>query len=114
MTPLLIVLLVLAGVAVLVASTALVSMLQRRDVLLRASEDATIDPSAIVLRPEKAKQSRLQERVEEWAKEPHNRGGGRNTNPVPPPAGRAARGAGGAAWGSRGTALPRLVGPRRW
>lgn len=68
MTPLLIVLLVLAGVAVLVASMALVSMLQRRDVLVRASEDAVIDPSTIVLRPEKAKQSRVQERLEEWAK----------------------------------------------
>jgi tight adherence protein C len=68
MSPLLIILLVLGGVAALVASTALVSMLQRRDVMLRASDDAAIEPSAIVLRPAKARQSRLQERLEEWAK----------------------------------------------
>ncbi len=68
MSPLLIVLLVLGGVAVLIASTSLVSMLQRRDVLLRASEDAVIDPASFVLRPEKETQSRLKERLEEWAK----------------------------------------------
>lgn len=68
MTPLLIVLLVLAGVAVLVASAALVSMLQRRDVILRASEEAVLDPSSVVLRPEKAPQSRVKERLDEWAK----------------------------------------------
>lgn len=68
MTPLLIILLVLAGVAVLVASTALVSMLQRRDVLLRASEQAVLDPSSVVLRPEKGARSRLKERLDEWAK----------------------------------------------
>ena len=69
MSPLIIVLLVLGGVAVLVASTALVSMLQRRDVMLRASEEAILDPSSVVLRPEKSRQGRLQERLEAWAKE---------------------------------------------
>src|SRR5687768_727135 len=69
MSPLIIVLLVLAGIAVLVASTALVSMLQRRDVMLRASEEAVLDPSSIVLRPEKTRQTRLQERLEAWARE---------------------------------------------
>ena len=69
MTPLLIVLLVLVGLAVLIASTSLVSMLQRRDVILRASEDAFIDPASIVLRPEKDSQSRLRARLEAWAKD---------------------------------------------
>ena len=69
MSPLLIVLLVLGGVAVLVASTALMSMLQRRDVMQRASEEAVLDPSSIVLRPEKARQGRLQERLEAWARD---------------------------------------------
>jgi tight adherence protein C len=69
MNPLLIVLLVLGGVAVLIASSALVSMLQRRDVMLRASEEAVLDPASVVLRPEKSRQSRLQERLERWAKE---------------------------------------------
>ena len=69
MSPIIIVLLVLAGVAVLVASTALVSMLQRRDVLLRATEEAVLDPSSIVLRPEKTRQNRLQERLQQWARE---------------------------------------------
>ena len=68
MSPLLIILLVLGGLAVLVASTALVSMLQRRDVMLRASDDAVMDPGTIVLRPEQARQNRLQERLQEWAK----------------------------------------------
>jgi tight adherence protein C len=45
------------------------SMLQRRDVMLRASEEAVLDPSSIVLRPEKARQGRLQERLEAWARD---------------------------------------------
>ena len=69
MSPLLLILLVLGGVAVLVASAALVSMLQRRDVMIRASEEAVLDPASIVLRPEKASKNRLQERLEQWAKE---------------------------------------------
>ena len=69
MSPLLIVLLVLGGIAVLVASTALVSMLQRRDVMIRASEDAIIDTSSVVLRPEQSSQSRVRERLESWAKQ---------------------------------------------
>ena len=68
MTPLLIVLLVLVGLAVLIASTSFVSMLQRRDVILRASEDAFVDPASIVLRPEKSAQGRLKGRLEAWAK----------------------------------------------
>ena len=68
MTPLLIVLLVLVGLAVLIASTSFVSMLQRRDVILRASEDAFVDPASIVLRPEKDAQSRLMARLDAWAK----------------------------------------------
>jgi tight adherence protein C len=67
MSPLLIVLLVVGGLAVLVASTALVSLLQRRDVMLRASEEAVLDPS-VVLRPEKRAENRVQERLEAWAK----------------------------------------------
>jgi tight adherence protein C len=67
-SPLLIVLLVLGGIAVLIASTALVSILQRRDVMIRASEDAVVDVSSVVLRPEKASRGRLQEQLEAWAK----------------------------------------------
>ena len=69
MSPLLIVLLVLGGLAVLIASTALVSMLQRRDVLLRATEDALVDPGSLLLRPEKTEKSRVRERLEAWAKD---------------------------------------------
>src|SRR5687767_6016105 len=68
MSPLLIFLLVLVGIAVLVASTALVSILQRRDVMVRASDDAILDASSGVLRPEKGPQNRVRERLEEWAK----------------------------------------------
>lgn len=68
MSPLLIILLILATVAVLIAGAAMVAMLQRRDVLLRASEDAVIDPATIVLRPEKTRQSRVRERLEAWAR----------------------------------------------
>jgi tight adherence protein C len=73
MSPILIILVVLGGVAVLIASTALVSMLQRRDVMLRASEDVALDASSIVLRPEKKEsggvQERLKARLETWAKQ---------------------------------------------
>jgi len=69
MSPLLIILLVVGGIAVLVASTALVSILQRRDVIIRASDDAIIDASSAVLRPEQSSQSRIRERLESWAKQ---------------------------------------------
>lgn len=69
MSPLLIALLVLGGLAVLIASTALVSMLQRRDVLMRASEEAVLDSSSAVLRPEKTERGQLRERLEAWAKD---------------------------------------------
>ena len=68
MSPLLIVLLLLGGLAVLIASTTLVSMLQRRDVILRASEDVVLDASS-VLRPEKTEKAGLRDRLEAWAKE---------------------------------------------
>jgi tight adherence protein C len=69
MSPLLIFLLVVGGIAVLVASTAFVSILQRRDVLVRASEDAIIDTGSGVLRPEQSSQNRVRERLESWAKQ---------------------------------------------
>lgn len=71
MSPLLIVLLVLGGAAVLIASTALVSMLQRRDVMLRAADDVVLDPAALVLVPEKdtgSVRDRLRNRLEAWSK----------------------------------------------
>ena len=68
MSSLLIVLLVIGAVAVLVASAALVSMLQRRDVLLRATDDQAFEGASVVLRPEKAQASKLRARLEEWAK----------------------------------------------
>jgi tight adherence protein C len=67
MSPLLIALLVLGGLAVLIASTALVSLLQRRDVIMRASDEAALDSSTIVLRPE-SERGRLRARLEAWAK----------------------------------------------
>jgi tight adherence protein C len=69
MSPLLIVLLLLGGLAVIIASTALVSMLQRRDVMMRASEDEVFDSTSIVLKPERSSRGRLQDRLEAWAKE---------------------------------------------
>src|SRR5512139_1565427 len=69
MSPLLIILLVLGGLAFIIASTALVSMLQRRDVILRASEDVVLDPASIVLRPEVSEKNRLKARLEAWSRE---------------------------------------------
>jgi tight adherence protein C len=67
MSPLLIALLVVGGLAVIVAGAALVSVLQRRDVLLRASEEPAFDGASVVLRPEK-KEGRFKAQLEEWAK----------------------------------------------
>ena len=67
MSSLLIVLLVIGAVAVLVASAALVSMLQRRDVLLRATDDQAFEGASVVLRPEKAQA--LRQRLHVWRKE---------------------------------------------
>ena len=69
MSPILIALVVLLVVAVLVAGRTLGSMLERRDVMLRASEDIALDPASIVLRPDKPGRNRLKERLEAWAKE---------------------------------------------
>ena len=69
MSPILIVLLVLGGLAILIASTALVSMLQRRDVMMRASEQAVFDATSVVLKPERTSGPNLRDRLEEWAKE---------------------------------------------
>jgi tight adherence protein C len=71
MSPILIFLLVLAGLAILIASTALVSMLQRRDIMLRASEQAAMFESAsAVLKPEKVSRGpSIQDRLEAWARE---------------------------------------------
>jgi tight adherence protein C len=67
MSPLLITLLVVGGVAVIIAGAALVSILQRRDVLIRASDDAAMEQASVVLRPEKER-GRLKSRLEQWAK----------------------------------------------
>lgn len=69
MSPLLVVLIVLGALAVLIASTALVSILQRRDVMLRASEEVVFDPTSVVLKPEKSGGGKLRDRLEVWAKE---------------------------------------------
>jgi tight adherence protein C len=68
MSPLLIVMLVVGGLAVIIAGAALVSMLQRRDVLLRATEEPAFEGASVVLRPEKGERSRLKARLDEWAK----------------------------------------------
>jgi tight adherence protein C len=70
MSPIVIILLVIGGVALFVASTALVAMLQRRDVMFRAAEEAVYDPAAssVVLKPERSDANRLRDRLETWAK----------------------------------------------
>jgi tight adherence protein C len=68
MTPLVIALLVVIVLAVVVAGTSLVSLLQRRDVMLRASEEGILDPATIVLRPEKVERNHLKQRLEAWSK----------------------------------------------
>jgi tight adherence protein C len=69
MSALLILILMVGGVAVLVASVALVSMLQRRDVMLRASEQAVLDPTSVILRPEAKAKGGLADRLQEWARD---------------------------------------------
>lgn len=69
MSPMLILLLVVGGLAVLVAGAALVSMLQRRDVLKRASEEEFLEAASAVLRPEKVERNKLRQRLEEWARQ---------------------------------------------
>lgn len=72
MSPLLIVLLILAGLAILIASTALVSMLQRRDIMLRATEQASVfEATSAVLKPERTGPN-VRDRLEAWAKEREN------------------------------------------
>jgi tight adherence protein C len=44
-------------------------MLQRRDVMMRASEQAVFDATSVVLKPERAAAPNLRDRLEEWAKE---------------------------------------------
>ena len=69
MSPIIIVLLVLAGLAIVIASTALVSMLQRRDIMMRASEQGlVIDTTSAVLKPERSGPN-VRDRLEAWAKE---------------------------------------------
>lgn len=67
MSPILIGLLVVGALAVIVAGATLVSILQRRDVLIRASEEPAFDGASVVLRPEK-REGRLKAQLEEWAK----------------------------------------------
>ena len=68
MPPLVIALLAVIVLAVVVAGTSLVSLLQRRDVMLRASEEGILDPATIVLRPEKVERNHLKQRLEAWSK----------------------------------------------
>jgi tight adherence protein C len=69
MTALLVVLMIIGAAAILVASASLVSILQRRDVLLRASEDASVAAASAVLRPEANERSKLRVRLEKWAED---------------------------------------------
>jgi len=68
MTPTLFVLLSLIIGAVLVAAFTLVSLLQRRDVMNRATEELGIQGSSRVLRPETDRMSKLRQRLELMAK----------------------------------------------
>ncbi len=68
MSPILIVLLALGGVAIIVAGASLVSMLQRRELLQRATEEMDFDTAAKLLRPERGG-GKLRARLEEMAKQ---------------------------------------------
>jgi tight adherence protein C len=69
MTPTLFVLLTIIVVAVLAAGYALVSVLQRRDVVMRATEEMGVQQApSRVLRPEKERLSKLRQRLEVMAK----------------------------------------------
>lgn len=69
MTPLLIVLLVAGGAAIVVAGASLASMLQRRDLVLRTRADDALESPSIVLRPEEPTTGRLRARLEAMAAE---------------------------------------------
>jgi tight adherence protein C len=68
MTPALFALLAVGVAAMIVAAVALAVMLQRRDVILRATEELTIPSASIVLKPE-TKEGRLRARLQQLAKE---------------------------------------------
>jgi tight adherence protein C len=70
MTPILLLYLGIGAAAVIIAGFALVSMLQRRDVIHRATEEFGVGrTAALVLRPDKARESRIRARLEQMAKE---------------------------------------------
>jgi tight adherence protein C len=68
MSVMLFVFLALGAAALIVASVALAGMLQRRDVVQRATEEFGSISGISVLRPEKHRESRLRARLEEIAK----------------------------------------------
>jgi tight adherence protein C len=70
MTPLLLLYLGLGAAAVIIAGIALSSMLQRRDVIQRATQDLSTGAiSSVVLRPDKIREGRIRARLQEMAKE---------------------------------------------
>jgi len=69
MTPVLILYLGIGAAAVIVAGFALISMLQRRDVMQRATTEFGTPSGALVLRPDKIRESRIRARLAEMAKE---------------------------------------------
>lgn len=67
MTPLLLVLLLVGAASVIVAGATLASMLQRRELLLRAHADQAVDAPSAVLRPEQQRAGRVRSRLEAFA-----------------------------------------------
>jgi tight adherence protein C len=59
----------LGAIAVVIASMAMVSILQRRDLLQRATEQGMAAATSIVLKPDRAQESRIHARLEAIAKE---------------------------------------------
>ncbi len=69
MSPLLIALLAFGAVAIIVAGAALYSMLQRRELLRRATEEMDFDTATRLLRPEEGGGGKLRARLEAMAKQ---------------------------------------------
>ena len=69
MTPLLLLYLGIGAAALIVAGFALISILQRRDVMQRATTEFGPQSGTLVLRPDKLRESRIRTRLAEMAKE---------------------------------------------
>jgi tight adherence protein C len=69
MTPVLILYLGIGAAAIIVAGIALTQLLQRRDLIQRATQEMGLPGASMVLRPDKLRESRIRARLEQMAKE---------------------------------------------